>query len=88
MSLHRKYAKPRMEGKFPRNQAMLYVLQDLTCLPQTCSKRKGVGWQNGELHEPSSQDRGSLELEYGVSDFVIRRPFIKHTSGISDTSGN
>lgn len=86
MSLHRKYAKPRMERKFPWNQAILYDLQDLTCLPQTCSKRKGVGWQNGELHEPS-QDGGSLELEYGVSGFVIR-PFTKHPSGISDTKGN
>lgn len=76
-----------MWGKFPWNQTEPYDLQDLIWPPKTYSKRKGAGWQTGELHKPPSQDCDSLETEYGVSDSVIR-PFIKHPSGISDRLGN
>ena len=50
MSFHRKYAKPRMQGKLPWHQTMPYDLQDLIWPPQPYSKRTGAGWQNGELH--------------------------------------
>lgn len=72
MVVHRKNARLRMQGKFSWEQAMPYELQDLTWPPQTYSKGNGARWQNGELQEPPSQNHGSPELEYGVSDPVSR----------------
>lgn len=67
---------------------MLYDLQDLTCLPQTCSKGKVLDgrMENYMNLPPRTVVLLNSNMECQISS--LEDHSLKHTSGISDTSGN